>query len=149
MHCIVGAFIFTNHDLISARYSSFENLKMGRSTLSEVLQDGIFDRFAYGVGILYFLFIFIVVLQYVFREQIMKVLAIVLPRVYKYCCKCVHGRVEKWLEKYGQKEDLSIKSRDIFSDLRIDALHESYLRAKMDIKEAPESIKEAIQMRID
>ena len=77
----------------------------------------------------------------------MKVLGFILPKIYQYLCPCLHNVVNKWLE--SGIPDHSIKSRDLFSDLRIAALRESYSRAKADFSKAPESIKEAQQMRID
>ena len=77
----------------------------------------------------------------------MKVLGFILPKIYQYLCPCLHNVVNKWLE--SGIPDHSIKSRDLFSDLRIAALRESYARAKADLLKAPESIKEAQQMRIN
>lgn len=90
MHCILSLFIFTEKNLISARYSNFENIPLGWTTYSEVLEGSPFDRFSQGVGILFITFLFFLILQYVFREPIVKVLKIVVPKVYKYLCCCLH-----------------------------------------------------------
>jgi len=106
-----------------------------------LLEGGLFDRYSQGVGILYFSFIFLLLLNFLFRQQIMKVLSCLVPWIYEYLCPCLHNCVNRWLASYPY--DMSIKSRDLFSDLRIAALRESYSRAKGDLAKAPQGSKEA------
>ena len=77
----------------------------------------------------------------------MAVMGCVLPWIYQYLCPCIHGCVNRWLA--NAIPNMSIQSRDLFSDLRIAALRESYTRAKADLAKAPQDIREAQQMRID
>ena len=95
------------------------------------------ERFSSGVGVLYLLFIALLIVFYIFRKTLIVVLSKLCVAVCPKCCfggsdhkhadECRDAEMAKGLDTY---------SRDFLADLRIETLADKYRKAVVDFHDA-------------
>lgn len=94
------------------------------------------DRFASGVGILYIVYLVILIAFYVFRKTLIVVLAKLCFLVCPKCCRPESNISDAEARDMELASGLDTYSRDFLADLRIETLADKYRKAVVDFHDA-------------
>lgn len=114
-HLIVAGFTFTNQSLISSRWNEFESIRIGDTTYSEMLEtlfgdNLVLERYSYGIGILYFTFIILIIILYNLKEQLTRLLRLLGKLMLRVLCCCCYKRIQKCFSHSHDDDCLSLES---------------------------------------
>lgn len=109
-HVIMGAFIFTNKNILKSNILDVYEDEVGAGSLSDELEPDsgfitiIWERFTSGIGIFYLLFLILIIVYYILKLTVGALLSKIFGGLFKIFCFCFIKSQKKKDEEAAHKK---------------------------------------------